>query len=112
MTAARDERRQHRRHPLPCPVSFQAPGAGAELRSKSLNISDGGLLVSVGGHQPPPPGSRMNVQFSVPRTTPNTYLLERFRAPAIVVRHEGDPGDGSARVAVRFETPLQLGLDV
>jgi hypothetical protein len=54
---------------------------------------------------------RANLKLSVPRSTPNTFLMQPFTAKAIVVRHD-QSDDGAGRVAVRFEPPLDLDLEV
>ena len=105
------ERRQHPRLPLPCPARL-VDETGRRLASgKTVNISDGGLLMPTGPEAAPQPGQHLDVKLSVPRSTPNTFLMQGFAAKAIVVRHD-QSADGAGRVAVRFEHPIDLDLDV
>ena len=105
------ERRQYTRHGLSCPARL-VDETGSHLASgKTVNISDGGLLMPIGPEAAPQPGEQLDVKLSVPRSTPNTFLMQGFTAKAIVVRHD-QSDDGAGRVAVRFEPPLELDLDV
>jgi c-di-GMP-binding flagellar brake protein YcgR len=105
------ERRQHTRHPLGCPARL-VDETGRHLASgKTVDISDGGLLMPVAPGADANPGQHLDVKLSVPRSTPNTFLMQGFAAKAIVVRHD-QSADGAGRVAVRFEHPIDLDLDV
>ena len=105
------ERRQHTRLPLPCPARL-VDETGRHLASgKTVNISDGGLLMPIEPDAAPQPGQQLDLKLSVPRSTPNTFLMQAFTAKAIVVRHD-QSDDGAGRVAVRFEPPLDLDLEV
>ena len=106
------EQRRHKRHELACPVSLPADDPGASPRPKTVNISNGGVLLPVSGEAAPPVGSRLRVRFAVPRATPNTFLFEDFAAEAVVVRAETDGEENPVRVALRFETPIHLGIEV
>ena len=77
-----------------------------------MNISDGGMLVPLPADAAPTPGTRVELDFSVPRSTPNTFLFERLSAKAFVVRNQPSGTDHECHVAVRFERPLDLGLEV
>ena len=59
----------------------------------------------------PEPGRQLDLKLSIPRSTPNTFLMEPVAGQAIVVRHE-PADDGARNVAVRFEPPLTLDLEV
>lgn len=105
------ERRQHPRHSLSCPARL-VDETGRHLASgKTVNISDGGLLMPIAPEAAPQPGQQLDLKLSVPRSTPNTFLMQTFIAKAIVVRHD-QSDDGTGRVAVRFEPPLDLDLEV
>jgi c-di-GMP-binding flagellar brake protein YcgR len=111
MAKPSNERRRHTRHPLGCPARL-VDETGRHLASgKTVNISDGGLLMPLDPEAAPQPGQQIDVKLSVPRSTPNTFLMQGFTAKAIVVRHD-QSDDGAGRVAVRFEPPLELDLDV
>ncbi len=105
------ERRQYPRHGLSCPARL-VDEAGRHLASgKTVNISDGGLLMPAEPKATPLPGQHLDVKLSIPRSTPNTFLMQAFTAKAIVVRHD-QSDDGAGRVAVRFEHPIDLDLEV
>ena len=106
------ERRKHKRHDLACPVRLASDPAEAPTKSKGINLSDGGLLFPLPAQAVPPVGSHVQLGFSVPRSTPNTYLLEDFSSRAVVVRSEPPDGEGAVRVAVQFEGPMNLAIDV
>ncbi len=105
------ERRQYKRHPLGCPAHLADEAGTCLVAGKTINISDGGLLMPVPAKAAPKPGRLLSLKLSVPRSTPNTFLMEPIAGKAIIVRHE--PADnGACRVAVRFEPPLTLDLEV
>ena len=81
-------------------------------RGRTINISDGGALVSIPRDTAPEISANVNARFSVPRSTPNTYMLEQFASSACVVRRQALVDDSRAGVAVRFSKPLKLGLEV
>ena len=106
-----EERRRHKRHDLSCPAGVSDGSGHKPASGKTLNISDGGLLVPLAAEDAPQPGAAVRVRFSVPRQTPNTFMLEDFSAAASVVRL-ADGGDGEQiQIALRFDKPLELGLD-
>ena len=106
------EKRQHKRTELA--FSFTLRGGESEVisKTKSLNISDGGALVSVPVDAVPEFGSNLHVCFSVPRKTPNTYMLEDFLCSGRVVRHQPLEDNRLVGVALEFSQPLQLALEV
>jgi hypothetical protein len=106
------ERRVHKRQNLACPISFLSRGGHAVAVGKTINISDGGALISLPACAIPDIGANVNVKFAVPRNTPNTYMLEKFASQACVTRRHALLKDSSAGVAVRFGRPLDLALEV
>jgi hypothetical protein len=70
------ERRQYTRHGLSCPVRL-VDETGRHLASgKTVNISDGGLFMPVPPEAVASPGQHLDVKLSVPRSTPNTFLMQ------------------------------------
>jgi len=112
MSKSRKERRKHPRFDLSCPIRIEGDAGNALHRTRALNVSDGGVFVAVPIDALPPFGSELNVQFSVPRTTPNTYMLEEFSSRAKVVRHQPMKDSRQAGLAMRFAEPLELMLEV
>ena len=103
------ERRRHKRYRVPCPVRLSGGPAG-EAAGKTANVSDGGLLVALPRRTLPACGSLVDVLLRVPRSTPNTYMLEEFTSRARVVRHETSGSRASA--ALQFLRPLELAVEV
>jgi len=81
-------------------------------KGKTLNISNGGALLSIPVSLVPQISTDINVTFFVPRSTPNTYMLEEFASSACVTRREPLANESATGVAIRFSRPLELGLEV
>lgn len=110
MTERRPERRRFRRAALSCPMRLEDARHGLVAEGKTLNLSDGGAYLVVGIEALHRLGKTAHVEFSVPRSTANTYMLEKFTATAHVIRHEPMLDDRHAGVAMQFEQPVALGL--
>ncbi|MCD6304170.1 MAG: PilZ domain-containing protein [Planctomycetes bacterium] len=105
------ERRRHKRHELPCPAALAVRDGERPARTRTINLSDGGMLLAVPAESAPPAGQRVKVRFSVPRSTPNTYLLEEFTSDATVVRTVPADQADRRRLALQFVQPIDLALD-
>ncbi|MGA2266642.1 MAG: PilZ domain-containing protein [Phycisphaerae bacterium] len=104
------ERRRHKRYAVPCPAKLSI-GDG-QTAGKTINISDGGILIRLPQRLVPAHGGLMDIHLRVPRSTANTYMLEEFTSVARVVRWE-DVDDGAvAVVGLEFTRPLALALEV
>jgi hypothetical protein len=112
MPAPKRERRKHKRHKLECPVRLHRPDDKPAGKSRTIDVSDSGALLPAPEGFDPVLGQRVTVHISVPRQTPNTFLLEEFEAPASVVRAERPQGGAPPQVALKFDSPLDLGLEV
>jgi hypothetical protein len=112
MSRQRPEHRRHKRLRLACPVTVCQSDGQDIGRTRTLNVSNGGALVSLPVDRLPPCGCELRLTVSVPRSTPNTYMLEEFRSGATVVRHQALVDERRAGVAVRFTQPLELALEV
>jgi len=106
------ERRENPRTDLSCPVSLYNRAGELIARAKTVNVSDGGMLVSIPVSALPKLEDRANVALSVPRSTPTTYMLEDFACAARVVRHQPMVDDAFAGVALAFDEPQDLCLEV
>lgn len=106
------ERRKHKRHRLSCGVAVQRASAKEPLKGKSIDISDGGLLLPIPIKVVPRVSERVKVLLAIPRTTPNTHMVEEISCEARVVRHQPMENDEVVGVALQFQTPLKLGLEV
>ena len=106
------ERRRSTRMDVPCPIQVRDPRGQFEASGRTINISDGGAMLSLPVNSLPGLAKEMKVVFSVPRLTPNTRMFEQFECPATVVRHQPLTDDMLAGMAIRFTRPLDLGLEV
>lgn len=112
MSAPRMERRRHERSELPCTIRLLDGSGGVLAKTKTLNIADGGALLAVPSATAPAPGQALSVEFTVPRSTPNTYMLEQFSCRGEVVRHQQVADGALCGVAVKFAAPMGLFLEV
>ena len=107
--ATSTERRKYARFPIPCRLRIETP-AGALLRARAVNVSDGGAYFVT--DEVLEVGAKVRVRLSVPRDTANTFFLEQFAAEARVLRRD-PPAEGEvgiAGVALEFEKTLPLDL--
>ena len=111
MTGNKRERRNHPRSTLTCWLQILDP-AGDDTTVECRNVCDGGVLAFVPAEVAPAPDAQLDVQLAVPRSTANTYMIERFTCRTHVVRHEHADGNGAIAVAMRFGVPLELALEV
>ena len=111
MKANQTERRRHRRFDVACPTVLSGPQSG-DAKGTSVNVSDGGMLLAMPASTLPETGEEVELQFRVPRRTPNTYLLEAFTCRARVVHHRGTPGSPDPAVGLQFHDPLDLQIEV
>jgi len=111
--AKKDERRKHERYDVPCPITISGEG-GLVVTGKTWNVSDGGIFLPGPLQTLPACGAEIEVRFSVPRSTPNSYMLEEFHTPARVLRHQpaGKSKDDNIGVAMVFLKPLDLKIEV
>ena len=106
MTYPGRERRKHIRHDLVCPVVVVDADGKELFQSRTVNVSDGGMLLRVG--KPLGVGEGVHVSVRIPRQTANTFMYEDFFSGAEVVRRQGDGGAGT--MAMKFPRPLELSL--
>mgnify|MGYP002725906325 CR=1 FL=1 len=102
------ERREHQRHDLACPIRFYDRGGVEITQAKTTNVSDGGVFVPVPIRFLAEIGKQVNVAFSLPRSTPNTYMLEDFAREALGIRQTPMPDVDHAGIALDFATPPEL----
>ena len=67
-------------------------------------------MVSIPVKSLPELNEKIHVRVSLPRSTPNTHMVEHVDAGARVVRHQPLVDDNFVGLAVRFEAPIDLGL--
>ncbi|MBL7133910.1 MAG: PilZ domain-containing protein [Phycisphaerae bacterium] len=112
MADERRERRRYNRLMLECPISFFTRSGQVAAKGKSLDISDGGTFVSVPVEQVHQLQGKVNLTFSIPRSTENTYMLEDFACQAHILRRQPLVDESFAGVALAFTSPMDLGLEV
>lgn len=106
------ERRQHKRFKLTCPIVLTDGKERELLRTRTLDVSDGGLLLAAPTGSLMPVGESVQVFLQVPRETANTRMLEDVRAEAWVLRHQDLPGSDDMGLTLIFAEPLRLELEV
>jgi hypothetical protein len=104
------ERRQFDRIGKSCPVWF-AQGEAHEIKARTVNISDGGLLCRVREDEVPwHVGDFVRMRLNIPRETPSTFFLEILETDGRVIRFEvPDDRDGHL-IALAFHPRLDLQL--
>ena len=106
------ERRRHKRHEVRCPIRLCGEDGYVLVQAHTANVSDGGAFCVTGLDGLPPVGAVAPVEFALPRTTPNTRMLEDVSCTARVVRHQM-PVDGRlAGAGIQFAEPLDLMIEV
>jgi len=104
------ERRQFNRVGKACPVWFVHENT-QEIKAKTLNLSDGGMLCVVKEDEVPwHVGDFVRLRLNVPRETPNTYFLESMETDGRVVRFDVARDVQGHLVALAFHPRLDLGL--
>lgn len=106
------ERRQSIRMDVPCPYEVRDPSGAVLGKGRTLNIGNGGMFLPMRLDRLSEPDTTVQVRFALPRSTPNTYMLEDFSAKARVLRHQPLRDANLAGVAVQFDQPIDLGLEV
>ena len=112
MTDQRQQRRQHNRVKVESPVTFFTRSGEVAAKGKSVDLSDGGIFVSVPVEEAGKIRGTVNLTFSIPRSTENTYMLEDFACQADVLRQQPLVDKNLAGVAIAFTNPMDLGLEV
>ena len=102
------ERRRHKRVALQCHVQLFDGQAQAPLWGRSVNLSDGGLYVRMDQDASHRLGD-MTVEISLPRSTPNTYMIETIRCQARIVRRDKL---AQTHLAIQFHADQPLILEV
>jgi c-di-GMP-binding flagellar brake protein YcgR len=107
-----DERRKHKRHRVSVVIALQRPASAEPLKSKTLDVSDGGAMLTIPIKNVPKLSERVRVLLSLPRSTANTYMVEEVACDARVVRHQPMEADDVVGIALQFSATQNLGLEV
>ena len=108
-----EERRKHRRFAINAAASVNLDSVLA-VSGVLANISDGGVFFSEALPKELAHGQKVTLSFKLPRSTPNTFMLEEVSTEARVVRGEPTKGGSSRPVgfAMQFVRPLDLKIEV
>jgi len=112
MARQQRERRREPRTGVTCPVAISGGQGRRETRGNTVNVANGGALITMPITALPDVGRRVDLTVSVPRCTPNTRMVEQIAAAATVVRHEPMLDDRLAGMAVRFEQEMNFAFEV
>ena len=108
---AERENRRHARFEIDAAVSL-FDDQRELLSGNSLNISDGGALLAVPAKPAARVGQTVQVSMRLPRSTLNSFLLEEVACPAKIVRRQRYGSNGKTALALQFDQPQDLGLDL
>ena len=111
MTPSPDERRAYRRFDLICPVVVTDSAGNELLRTKTLNLSDGGALLTMPTEQTIPLGQPVHIDMHLGRSTANTFMFENVSTDVNILRHEPMQDHSSVATAMKFTKPMKLGLE-
>ena len=111
MKGSKSERRKHTRVAIPCLIKLVNLDGRTFQDANAENISDGGAFLTVPVDALPPFDTELEVAFSLPRSTPNTYMLEDFVCKARVVRHQPMAESNRAGLALQFNKKQRLMLE-
>lgn len=103
------ERRQHRRIPRVVNVEIEHPIAGCNIPARTLDISDGGMLISVPPSAPVASGQAVSIrasQDSLPRLPKASDPSSRETLEATIVRVDRNAllANGQLQVGIRLES--------
>ncbi len=101
------EKRVHQRFELSCPIIITDSHGNKLLRTQTLNVSDGGAAVADRGQFSV--GDVLQAEMKVPRSTPNTFMMEDVPSRAVVIRHQKI--QASEGMAIAFIEPLNLEIE-
>ena len=111
MTRSPRERRAYRRFDLACPVVVTDSEGNELLKTKTLNLSDGGALLTAPAKETIGLGQYVHVNVRLPRSTANTFMFENVSSDASILRHEPMKDHASVATAMKFTKPMKLGLE-
>ncbi|MDY7009525.1 MAG: PilZ domain-containing protein [Planctomycetota bacterium] len=111
MTRPHRERRACKRFDLTCPIVVTDSEGNELLKTKTLNISDGGALLTAPIGQTIPLRQRVRVDMRLPRSTENTFMYEDISTEAGILRHQPMKDYDNLATALTFTNPLKLQLE-
>ena len=111
MTPSPNERRAYMRFDLTCPVVVTDSAGNELLRTKTLNLSNGGMLLTAPIGDTIPLDQPVHLDVHLRRSTANTFMFENVSADANILRHEPMQDHSSVATAMKFAKPMKLGLE-
>lgn len=112
MVKQKSERRRFKRIDLACPIEISGHQGHFQARGRTINVSDGGVMISIPAKIVPHVKEKIKVTVSIPRITPNTRMIEKIDSLATVLRHQERPDENLSEIALRFTKPKKLELEV
>lgn len=110
MSTSQDDKRGQKRRELECPAVVADSSGEHLVNGRTVNISDGGAVISIPVKSLPDIQKRVRVKISVPRLTANTRMQEEFISDATVIRHQPLLDDSCVGMVIRFTEPMDFGL--
>ena len=104
-----NERRQHKRHKLTCPITLFGRGGQVLVKASTADLSHGGAYVTV-NHESLKDAKSVNVAFSIPNTGPD-HQTEGFAANATVLRQDLCDNNGLIGLALQFTQQIHLPIE-
>ncbi|MBT3198839.1 MAG: PilZ domain-containing protein [Phycisphaerales bacterium] len=104
-----NERRQHKRHKLTCPITLFGRGGQVLVKADTADLSHGGAYVTV-DHESVKDAKNVNVAFSIPDTGPD-HQMEGFAANATVLRQDYCENNELIGLALQFTQHMHLPIE-
>jgi len=106
------ERRNYARKDFRCPITLRDATGNVLYHTHTANVSDGGAFLCIPAESLPRMAGEIQVALSLPRSTPNTYMLEDVHCVARIVRQTPMKNADQAGMALQFSKPQKLMLSV
>ncbi|MHC4562936.1 MAG: PilZ domain-containing protein [Planctomycetota bacterium] len=110
MAKTQTDLRQHCRFELSCKVEVFDDAGNMLTEGRTLNVSDGGMLLAAPTEVVPSQGSSISVTLHLP-TAPESDDMRVITSQATIVRHQDIGRPGQQGVAMQFVQPVPLGLE-
>ena len=104
------DKRQHPRFELACPTTVFKSSGDVVGTYRTVNISDGGVIVPIPAEDVPRLGAKLQLYLAVPHHTKETYHLEHFALEGKVLRKDEAGENVPLQVAIQFTQPRELTL--
>ena len=110
MPEAANEHRQHPRFDLACPIYLHNEAGQLVANTRTVNVSDGGILVPIPHDSALPEGSVLLVRLNVPASATCKGDAREISCRAKILRYQDTDDSSSILSAMAFLQPIQLDL--